>query len=143
MSKAHPTPSLTPLEQALKNQALMLEVELEADPRWRQLQILKKTLAELEGLRKTGPINGAAISTKVRRARTVPEGAQFALEDAGIPLSTAEIFERLIKYGKIPGGKKPTWNLSNMISSKDAFVSIDWKGMKRWWLAGKPVPKEG
>ena len=84
-----------------------------------------------------------ATEEPARRANSIIEAAQFAIEDAAEPLSLSDVLDRVPRYGKAPGGKRPGWLLSNLMSAeKHRFQSVKWRGRKRWWLANKAVPEE-
>ena len=133
----------SPLEAALIEEAEQLERALAADTRHQRLNIIRHTLEQLAALRKAeAQANGAHRNGAHREASSVLHGAELALEDKGEPLSLAELMETLPAYGKTPGGDKPAWNLSSQLSgAKARFERVDWKGEKRWWIAGKEVPK--
>lgn len=130
-----------PLEAALIKEAEQLERALAEDPRHQRLKIVRNALDQLGALPKADKATESA--SEFRQAISVMQAARFALEDAKHPLSLAELMAALPRYGKVPGGNKPNWNLSNQLSgNKERFTSVDWKGEKRWWFTGKPVPPE-
>ena len=135
----------TNIEHTLCAEAQALEARLAArDPEFRQLQVIRRALAELAAARtgsQSEPKFGAERT--VRQAASIYDAAQFLIEDAGEPLAVGDIFVRLPKYGKIPGGRRPRWLLSNLLSAeKKRFESVPWKGRKRWWLKDRALPQE-
>jgi hypothetical protein len=129
------------IERTLFAEAHALEERLAArDPEFRQLQVIRRALAELAAAR-----TGAAEITGegLRYAGSVSEAAQFLIEEAGEPLDVAEIFAGLPKYGKMPGGDRPRRLLSNYLSADtNRLQSVQWKGKRRWWVRGAELPKE-
>ena len=135
--------STDPLVRALQEEARAIEEALAKDPRHKRLAIIRHTLDQLAALNTFGTNTLFDESVKVmRRATSVGQGSQFALEDTGHPLPLARLLEAMKPYGKIPGGAKPSWNLSNMLSADERFISVEYGGEKCWWLEGKPVPPE-
>lgn len=83
----------------------------------------------------------------------VPTGRQFkkggpsqldaaaqALEQAGEPLTTPEMVNRVRLLGAKVGGAKPNINLSSSLSKSEDFQNVKWKGETAWWLANRPLP---
>src|SRR5437879_4802668 len=114
------------LERSLAEQAEALEREIAQDVRQQELAIVKKAMAEIAALRGGTPAavnltNGERRSPgrlfANRMASSIPEAAKFALEDTGHPLPLGELFPLLANYGRTPTGAKPTWNLSNVMST--------------------------
>lgn len=142
----------TSLERKLEAEAAALEAKIAArDPEFRQLLILRKAVTEMARMRQIVP-RGRQLTLlgrpdekpeakPARQATSIGDAAFYALEDAGEPMSLADLLAALPRYGKEPGGVKPSWNLSNTLSAdKKRFQSVDWKESKRWWLTGKPLP---
>jgi hypothetical protein len=135
----------TSVEQKLAAEARALEQRLAArDPEFRRLQVIKHALAELAAVRNELPVTADGDTEEgVRQAASIYEAAQFLIEEAGEPLAVGDIFVRLPKYGRIPGGGRPRWLLSNLLSAdKKRFESVLWKGRKRWWLKDRALPSE-
>lgn len=68
-----------------------------------------------------------------------------ALRDAGHPLSTNQLLERIPQYGAESGGADPKKNLVSQLSGKKTqlskeLVSINLNGMYVWWFDGRPLP---
>jgi len=141
------TTTSDPLERALRDEARAINDDLAKDPRYKRLQIITKALDDLADLKAKHPLratlfdNARELNDK-RQAGSILQGAEFALEDAGYPLLLNDLLAAMEPYGKMPGGAKPTWNLSNALSGDDRFRSVDWKGEKHWWLTGREVPPE-
>lgn len=143
MSSANP-------EKVLRDQIAGLEAELSVDPRFMTLQILRKALTDIEALKSSTatpvvPGEPAAPRTTLltgKWASSIPQAAQFALEDAGHPLPVRRLLAELPKYGKTVGGNDPAIGLSNTLSSHGAFESVTWRGQKAWWIKGKPLPSD-
>lgn len=138
--------STDPLVQALQEEARSIEEALAKDPRHKRLAIIRHTLDELAKLAAFGGKTLFDVpersTSAARMATSVGQSAQFALEDAGRPLPLSPLLNSLAKYGKVPGGAKPAWNLSNTLSGDERFISVEYRGEKCWWLMGKPVPPE-
>lgn len=149
MSRENRATTPSSLEQALAEQAEALEREIAADTRQKQLEIVKRALAEMEAVRKgttpkpPPPRPQATKSDSFRRASSLPQAAEFALEDEGHPMTPSEMLPLISRYGRAVGGEKPSWNVSNAMSAKrTTFMSVEWGGKRCWWLVGKPIPKE-
>jgi len=125
-----------PLEAALKKEAADLERALASDPRHQRLKIVKQALEQLRAV----PSLQGTEAGKWRQAVSVMQGVRFALEDEAKPLSLAELMEFLPRYGRVPGGAKPNWNLSNQLSSSERYHSVEWGDDKRWWFKGRNLP---
>lgn len=132
------------IERALAAEVRALEERLAArDPEFRQLQVIRRTLEDLAATRTGGPEAGGEASSDGRYASTISEAAQLVIEEAGEPLAVGEIFARLPKYGRMPAGDRPQRLLSNYLSADTSrFRSVLWKGKRRWWITGAPVPGE-
>lgn len=133
------------IERTLTAEAQALEERLTArDPEFRQLQVIRRALADLAAARTGGPEEADGGPRRGGRpASSINEAALFLIEEAGEPLAVGEIFVRLPIYGKIPAGRRPQWLLSNLLSAdKKKFQSVQWKGRKRWWIKDSPLPKE-
>jgi len=129
----------------LTAEARALEERLAArDPEFRQLQVIRRALADLAAAARTSRSEEAdGGPERGRHAGSINEAALFLIEEAGEPLAVAEIFVRLPRYGKIPAGRRPQWLLSNLLSAdKKRFQSVQWKGRRRWWINDAPLPKE-
>jgi len=130
----------TSLEQAMAQQAEALEREIAADPRQKQLEIARRALAEMEAVRK-GEAPPAPKPVKFRVATSLPQAAQFVLEDEKRPMTPADMLPLISRYGITVGTDKPTWAVSNAMSAKKAvFYRIEWGGTWCWWLTGQPIP---
>jgi len=136
------------IESAMKHEADSLEKLLAQRPEYLRLQILRKALRELEAVKPaTASKNGVEqpalfATTATKTATSIGQATEFALNDAGIPLTTRELMTAIPRYGKAPQGKNPATNLSNNLSSDERFKSIEWQGNKAWWFSGRDVPRE-
>ena len=123
--------------EALKAEITELEDQLARDPRYRQLQQLKRVLPLYENAPSTPPARAASPS------RVRSSGAPSASADAknavrqvlartAWPVATRDIVKALAARGVEIGGRVPQNTLSALLSKSDAFVS---HGRSGWTLA--------
>jgi hypothetical protein len=129
------------IEDALRHEQAMLEQALSKSPEYQRLTIIRKALMELKALRSSSPTVTVPLNTLFRtvhndkrQATSIGQGAEFAIEDRGTPLTTRELLAILPEYGKEPAGKNPATNLSNNLSSDARFKSVMYKNNSAWWL---------
>lgn len=144
--------------EAVKTRIQELEAELAVDARWRELRILRETEEKLAAL-----TNGSAGTARLRigsegvvrekpkkRKGAAPRGkvsqheaAQRAVADAGGPLTTAELIDRIPLYGgDIKPGLYAARNLTSVLSARSDLRSIRWRGGRAWWLKNREAPPE-
>lgn len=126
---------------ALKAEEVALERTLEQDPVFRRLTIVRTALKDLEALPKTVIAHANGHDWKPEVAASIPHAAELAIESAGHPIATRALLAELSKYGKSVGGTKPAVGLSSTLSAHEKFESVDWDGLKAWWIKGKPLPR--
>jgi len=68
------------------------------------------------------------------------EASKMALGQAGEPLTTPQMVERVRALGGKVGGHNPNVNLGSTLSRSEEFKSVRWKGESAWWFKAKPLP---
>lgn len=129
------------LEQ-LRNEALEA---LRQTAEFRAFAALDDAVAALGGdrlglgpLRRSGA--NAAAAAPVRKRLTQADAAERVLKEAGEPLATPALLDRIAALGVAVGGADPETNLSSSLSRDRRFVSVRIRGRPAWWLEGQPLP---
>ena len=127
-----PNPSALSLMQALRDQ---LRERLAANEDYRALLVVE---AGIDELRK------AAAPRQVKRhdvgSNRPPRQSDIAyqiLDQAGRPLTIAELVDRFAQEGHPVGGNDPKMNLASTLSKDDRFESVKIGGLSRWWIQGR------
>ena len=77
---------------------------------------------------------------KTRKVESSADASLRILEDKGHPVLGRELVGTLPTYGKTVGGKQPVTNLASTLSKDNRFVSVQWGGVKCWWINGRDLP---
>lgn len=72
----------------------------------------------------------------------IPDLAIAMIREQGIPLSTTQIFGRLLDAGAKFDGASPIKNLRTALSKDLRLRSIHWKSDRAWWLSELPRPHD-
>lgn len=138
------------LGQALLDQALVLRREIATAQK--QITAAQKALSGIENalveINGTTPLPAQTeipfvSASGFRAAKSLNQGLQFLLEDENRPMTPMEMVSLVGRYGKHPPQEKPSWKLSNIMSmNHHIYHRVEWRGIMRWWLKGKPVPLE-
>ena len=123
--------------ETLKVEIAGLEDQLARDPRYQQLQQLKRVLPFYENAPSTPPTRAESPS-RVRSSGApsasdeIKNAARQGLVGATRPVRTRDIVMRLTERGVKIGGRVPQNTLSALLSKSDAFLS---HGRSGWALS--------
>jgi hypothetical protein len=117
----------------LKEEIANTEAELASDPRWIRLQALRDMLRLYEfdpGVDPKGPLPLVNIKIGTRKRESTSRERKKALEIAKAllapgdkPVTTAVIYQAILRAGVHIAGKKPKNNLSSMLYHTPDFLS--------------------
>lgn len=132
--------------------ALIAQVRerLSANREYVELQALEKARADIVGKRNAGEARSPSPFRKLAEEIVIgrfkhgepsqTEAVAAALDEAGEPLTIAELVIKAKALGARVGGKNPRVNLGTTLSKGDRFKAVRWKGEMRWWFADRPLP---
>lgn len=88
----------------------------------------------------------AAFGNRLRDVLSVPERisdvALAILRESNSPLSTTQLYSKLIDAGVKFEGASPIKNLRSALSKDERLVSVHWKSDRAWWIKSLPRPKD-
>ena len=117
-----------------------LRRKLEESEEYRALVALEEAIAKV-----VKPLPAASApkhGVEERRPTSQAEAAWLALQNAGKPLTIAELIKELSEAGVTVGGANPKINLSSTLSRDERFVSMKWNNSACWWLADRQPPED-
>lgn len=112
------------------------------------LQSVEQALATLEAEQQPLPLLTRADLELLRVGPKLPPTtivgiALDAIDGAGEPLTTAEIYPHVTRVKKFPDAKKGKINVvSAMSKDRKRIRSLVWKGQYAWWPADTALPDE-
>ncbi|CAN0514793.1 unnamed protein product, partial [Phaeothamnion confervicola] len=143
------TPPVVRDLQRLRNEA---SARLKSNPDYLAIQEIDRSIAAvMKQLEASGTVTAsvAAPSTPAAtrqqlsgRRPSQGDASLTAIEAVGTPVAIEELVDRVESMGVKLTGRKLV-NLSSSLSRDPRFVSISWRGGRKWWLAGKELPSSG
>ncbi len=91
-----------------------------ASPEYQAFKAMEEALAKVRAAQGIPPSKAASADD---RPTSQGEAAYIAIKSEGLPLSIAELLERLAVMGVKVGGANPRINLSSTLSRDDRFTS--------------------
>jgi superfamily II RNA helicase len=142
--------SITGLTEAtLTKLAQDLQRQLESNPIYRELVLVRKALAEIKSTSSSGKNNTTEQIVSYTRVPkrlgrvTAVSAACEALKEAGRPMSIHELLEALPRHGFQAGRKRPASRLSSYLSKageRSPLRSIYLNNKPMWWFRDQRLP---
>jgi hypothetical protein len=130
-------------DQLLKSRAdlaAVLDEKFKSVPEWRAYRAVEAALnAFLTGSESPAPRRSR--SSEPSESHSYANLSLKAIDDAGRPLTTAEIVEFVSRHRDVPNDpQKAKLNIGSGLSRDERLRNIPWRGGKAWWRANQPLP---
>lgn len=84
--------------------------------------------------------DGHYVKVQGDRPLSQADAAVAVLEETGEPQTLFDLLDLVTAKGVVIGGKRRDINLSSSLSRDDRLHSLSLGGVRKWWLAGIPIP---
>jgi hypothetical protein len=136
----------TDLIEAHEAMAAVLDAKFPAVKEWTAFRAIDRALLAWLNDHAPAPRPAAKPRAVSRKKKNAPTPymtlADTAMAAAGKPVTTIELMEYISARRPIGDPKKARIVVQSSLSKDERFESIEWRGGRAWWYAGRPVPKE-